>query len=102
MTETTSRVVSWYPEQSDSLIQHLIDQHEAWLDIIWREKGKVKIYVGPNENAQLLQMMWDTDFPGVVELVDAQTRIGYGGEAKVFNIPVTVVPWMDGALLVPA
>lgn len=87
------------PQENDVLLKSLIGQEGEWIGLLHRGKGRPRIYMGPDDYPELLRLMDHRDFqPTTFEgRIETRSR-DYG---KWHDIPITVVPWMVGAVIVP-
>lgn len=91
-------VYSLNPRQCTDIVETLLRQHQSWIKICYRQEPH--IYMGIDDEKALLAIaqhigMWSFDFA-------AKTRLGGRDGLLWCNIPVTVVPGMTGAFIVPA
>jgi hypothetical protein len=95
--QQTSTVWTRYPMENDELLLWLMGQHEEWMELAYRQP--CRIFIGPEQNMKLLRLGHELDFRPIT--LDA--RIGLDGDAgyKLLDMPITVVPWLDGAYIVP-
>jgi hypothetical protein len=95
----TTTVYTRSPQQNNSLLQSLVGQEGQWIELIHNNRAK-RIYIGPEDNAELQSIsdglgMRPFSFTGRIK-----TRNG-PLEQTWHDIPITVIPWMNGAIIVP-
>lgn len=88
------------PEQNDSLLKSLLGQEGQWLDDLHFQHARLRIYIGPDEYPELMALsefrgMRLTTLHGQIE-----TKAGRQHYGEWHNIPITVIPWMIGVLIV--
>lgn len=87
-------------KENDDLLARLIGQAGYWIDALHFDKSDLRIYIGPDEYPDLMKLaefrfMHPTKIMGRIETKSPRR---YYGEWH--DIPITVVPWMSGALIV--
>lgn len=85
---------------NDNLLKTLIGQEGEWLTYIHNAKSPPRIYVGPEQEMKLWELLHHTGITPV--RLDSQIEIRDRCVLKWHNIPIYVVPWMEGAILVPS
>lgn len=87
------------PQENASLLKSLLGQEGAWIEYVHHE-ATPHIYIGPDEHRDLMALAEFRDMNYATFTGRIETRDGrYGGVWH--DIPITVVPWMKGALLAP-
>lgn len=87
------------PQENDSLLKSLLGQEGQWIRYIHYER-RARIYMGPDDFPELIRLC---EHMGM-SVVDMRGRISTRSgrhEPTWHDIPITVVPWMVGAILVP-
>ncbi len=89
------------PQENDGLLKSLLGQEGEWIELLHRSGEPLHIYMGPDDHCDLMALvnfreMNPTSFYGRIETCDRR----FGG--KWHDIPITIVPWMVGAVIVPA
>lgn len=94
--------------ENDDLLKSLLGQERQWIRYIHEERNRMCIYIGPDEEMELMRLsehmsMHSVTFTGRIDTNQAHDD-GRGGSRvirKWHDIPITVVPWMKGAIIVP-
>jgi hypothetical protein len=95
--EPTARIYRLTEQQIDSLAQDIVAQQQHWWRYILRDD--CRLYVGPDAHVQL--HIFGALHPGDVVGFRAKVRLGYRRGWQWRGLPVTVVPWLRGAILLP-
>lgn len=86
------------PQENDALLARLLGQEREFLDLADRLQA-MRVYMGPDDHPELMMLI---NGVGGHVTFDAQIEIGSGrAQARFHTIPVTVVPWMKGTIIVP-
>jgi len=95
--QETTRVWTRHPQDNDDLLKSLLGQEQEWLRLIHRED--CRIYMGPEEHTEVLRMC---DHLGSGHFTfDARIKITDRHGPRFHDVPITVVPWLKGAFIVP-
>ena len=90
----------WYREErtNHGLLMNLIHEHNM-IKEIYHSRFNYELIVGPDVEKEL----WQKFHEGYVTPLIMTTNIKLNGDdgPKFFDIPITVVPWMDGAIFIP-
>lgn len=97
--EDTVEVFSRVKQENDDILVSLFGQQGIWLERAYREK--CRIYMGPGDYKKLMVIahkngMRPFDLDAGIQISTPENRVGTW-----CSIPITVIPWMDGAVLVP-
>ncbi len=100
--QKTFEVFRRTPQENNDLLKSLLGQEGQWLRLI-NERADCRIFMGPDDQMDLMRLcefreMRPTSFRGRIE---TRQRRGDYTESCWHDIPITVVPWMKGAILVP-
>lgn len=90
------------PQQNDDLLKSLLGQEGQWIEHVHHSdrRGRgAQIFIGPDEYPDLMRLCEHMGMSPVTMYGRIETRDRYG--PKWHDIPITVVPWMVGAVLVP-
>lgn len=90
------------PAENDGLLKSLLGQEGEWIERVHhsdRDGRGAQIYVGPDEYPDLMRPCEHMGMSPVTMHGRIKTQDRYG--PKWHDIPITVVPWMVGAVLVP-
>lgn len=96
--EATVTTYTRTPQENDDLIKSLLGQEGEWIERIHRSNG-ARIIMGPDDHMDLLRLCEHMGMTAVHMMGRTKTADHYG--SRWHNIPITVVPWMVGAVLVP-
>jgi len=92
--ETTKTLsISAPPED---IIAHLLAQKAVVR--LFHKDGPTRVIMGPNNFKQLQDRK---DCWQYMELPRVFGKIGYYGEYRVFGLDITIVPWLNGVLVLP-
>lgn len=88
----TTRVTFNKERFTDSLIR----QHHTVMQM-YRPDRPVELFIGPDDFRKLINA------PEIRQLIEFTTSVNYGDQhgTRVLGMRVTVVPWMQGVLVVP-
>ena len=86
--------------ENDNLLHSLLGQEGMWIEFVHCDRYRPCIYMGPDDHADLMHLchfqgMAPVDLTGRIETRDQ------GSVGKWHDIPIFVVPWMQGAVIVP-
>lgn len=85
-------------QENDALLSRLLGQEGQFLELAYRHQ-QMHIYMGPDDHPELMMLV---NGVGGHVTFDAKIKIGFDRAAPQFHtIPITVVPWMKGAIIVP-
>ena len=84
----------WIDTDGRELLPRLIKSRRD-IERVWR--GDVRLFVGPDVWPDLLRELSDAEPFGFI----ASAPYCHNGEVRAVGVPVTMVPWMRGALLAP-
>lgn len=84
--------------ENDDLLKSLLGQVGQWIAHV-HHREQMQIYMGPDDEMSLMRLVQHMDMQPVRLSGQIETRDRYG--SKWHNIPITVVPWMQGAIIVP-
>lgn len=85
-------------QENDDLLKSLLGQEGQWISHVHHDVV-ARIYMGPDEEMSLMQLADFRDMQASTFRGSIETRERYG--SKWHDIPITVVPWMKGAIIVP-
>lgn len=91
-----------HKEENSDLMAHLLKQNIGWLEWIYRSDSRgyrPRIYCGPEQQASLMRLVNFHHMSPVTFDCSSVTRDE--SRVKWHGIPVTVIPWMEGAIIVP-
>lgn len=94
----TSVVFHRTPGENNNVLDSLVAQHAYWLDAMWH-LDRPQIFMGPDDYPELLRLAEFMDMTPVS--FSGRIRLGYRTRVKWREIPISVIPWMKGAILVP-
>jgi hypothetical protein len=98
--EETVEIFTRTSQQNDDILKSLLGQEDGWLRQIRHQE--CRIYMGPDGYADLMMLVRAMDMRPLC-IGDARIEIGMDRHERTWhNIPITVVPWMMGVVLVPA
>lgn len=86
-------------EGNDDLLKSLLGQEGQWIAHVHDDREQMRIYMGPDEERSLIRLSHHMDMQAVTFTGWIETSDRYG--MKWHGIPITVVPWMKGAIIVP-
>lgn len=78
------------------IIRHLMAQIDTVR--LFHEGGPTRVMMGPRNFNGLRNR---PDSWHYIELPRINGEMGYGNEVRVFGLDVTIVPWLDGVLVLP-
>lgn len=87
------------PQENDELLKSLLGQEGEWIELVHDDLHRPRIYIGPDEYPELLRLLNHRDF--MPTTVEGRIQTNRGKYGKWHDIPITVVPWMVGAVIVP-
>ena len=87
-------------EENDNILKSLIKQEGQWLELIHNNPNQMQIYMGPDDFEDLMKLSDFRDMQPTLIMGRIDTNDQYGNH-QWHNIPITIVPWMVGAILVP-
>lgn len=85
-------------EQNDELLKSLLGQEGQWIEHVHYEES-AQIYMGPDDYPDLVALAEFREMQAATFMGRIETSTRYG--SKWHDIPITVVPWMKGAIIVP-
>lgn len=85
---------------NDALLASLLGQQGHWLEFVSRQRHPPKIYMGPDDFVDLGRLLDHLRMEPF--RLAARIEIRDGRLATWHDIPIFVVPWMKGAVLVPS
>ena len=96
----TVTTYTYSPQKADKLLKTLAKQHKMLLELLDDRAGALRILIGPEQERELMEVsefrnMLPTTVNGEVEVV------GPVSGRRIYDIPITVIPWMQGVLIVP-
>jgi hypothetical protein len=85
--------------QNDNLLKSLLGQEKQWLELVYNQRPR--IYLGINEERELYKLSSFMGFDTPLKMTGS-IELGMGRERPTWHhIPIYVVPWMKGAIIVP-
>lgn len=97
MTATTFQRTA---RENDNLLRSLLGQEGQWIEHVHEGRERMRIYMGPDDEMDLMRLVDFRDMQAATFVGRIKTQDAYG--SKWHDIPITVVPWMTGAIIVPA
>lgn len=85
-------------QENDDLLKSLLAQRRQWFDYVHHDE-MAHIYMGPDDERDLMKLCDFRDMQYTTLKGGIETRDQYG--RKWHDVPITVVPWMKGAIIVP-
>lgn len=90
-----------HPQENNDLLKSLLGQQGAWIEFVHNDRKQPRIYMGPDDHADLMRLCDFRDMDPTTLYGRIETRDGRHYHGKLHDIPITVVPWMQGAIIVP-
>ena len=84
--------------ENDDLISSLFGQ-EGWIIEYLHHRGPLRVFMGPDNHKELMDWCYKNGMQHFSMTGSIETKDGRYG--KWHDIPITVVPWMMGAVIVP-
>lgn len=92
--ESTEKIYKSHVVEPKKILDYILDQKKELLKL-YHHKGS-RLLIGTKQYEEIMKINDDTH--GQLFSFDCQY---YSGGPKIFNLKVTVVPWMDGVLVIP-
>lgn len=88
-------------QENDDLLKSLLGQEGQWINLVHDKPDSMRIYMGPDEHMDLLRLASHMEMQAFSFRGEIETRDRHHHYGTWHNIPITVVPWMKGAIIVP-
>ena len=97
--EITTKYIRRHNSENEEILKSLLGQQGYWLQFVHDYRKPLRIVMGPDDFDGLLEMaqmgsMRPFDLSAGLEIRDINGPHWH-------NIPITVIPWMKGAVIVP-
>ena len=87
-------------KQNDKILASIFRQVEGVCELCDELHGNLRIFMGPGEHADLMEL---SEFRQMqVTVVSGRVAVGTTSGPRFYDIPMTIVPWMQGVLVVPS
>ncbi|MDE2103800.1 MAG: hypothetical protein KGL39_41565 [Patescibacteria group bacterium] len=85
--------------QNDALLESLLKQEHWLLENLYYRRQAYRLLIGPEQEMELLRIAENIGMRHFS--LDAGIRTADRNGPRWHDIPITVIPWMKGALIVP-